>query len=99
MPKSSSQLPSIKDIRRNEEADLPIESKVNPEGKQSDQAKPVSCEGYLARAVDVKMKREQAIKFKRIQRSLEDSEATLDDGTPVNNKRRAVLWLIENFGR
>lgn len=52
--------------------------------------------GYVSRNIDVKMNREQAVKFKSILRKLEDENKRLKDGTPVNNKRRAVLWLIEN---
>jgi hypothetical protein len=52
--------------------------------------------GYVSRHIDVKMNRDQASKFKSIMRKLEDENKQLKDGTPVNNKRRAVLWLIEN---
>ena len=52
--------------------------------------------GYVSRHIDVKMSREQAVKFKSLLRKLEDENKQLKDGTPVNNKRRAVLWLIEN---
>ena len=53
--------------------------------------------GYVSRTVDVRMTGSQPVKFKRIMRYLEDSGKTLCDGTPVTNKRRAALWLIENF--
>lgn len=53
--------------------------------------------GYVPRAVDVKMSRDQAVKFKSITRMLEDSGAELANGSPVTNRRRAVLWMIENF--
>jgi hypothetical protein len=53
--------------------------------------------GYVPRNVDVRMSRSQAEKFKAIQRELEDAGATLKDGSPVNNRRRAVLWMIENY--
>lgn len=53
--------------------------------------------GFLPRAIDVKMNRAQAAKFKALMRELEDQGATLADGTPVNNRRRVVLWLIENY--
>lgn len=52
--------------------------------------------GYVSRHIDVKMNRDQASKFKSLMRKLEDENKQLKDGTPVNNKRRAVLWLIEN---
>ena len=52
--------------------------------------------GYVSRHIDVKMNRDQASKFKSLMRKLEDEGKQLKDGTPVNNKRRAVLWLIEN---
>ena len=52
--------------------------------------------GYVPRQIDVRMSRSQAEKFKAIQRKLEDAGATLKDGSPVNNRRRAVLWMIEN---
>jgi hypothetical protein len=55
-----------------------------------------ASEGYLPRSIDVKMNRNQAAKFREIARSLEDDGATLKDGTPVNNRRRVVLWMIEN---
>ncbi len=54
-------------------------------------------EGYVPRQIDVRMSRSQAEKFKAIQRELEDAGATLKDGSPVNNRRRAVLWMIENY--
>lgn len=57
---------------------------------------PVS-EGYAGRGIDVKMNYGQAIRFKAILRMLEDRSETLGDGSPVNNRRRAVLWMIENF--
>jgi hypothetical protein len=54
-------------------------------------------EGYLPRGVNVLMNRHQAGKFKSIARSLEDRGVSLQDGTPVNNRRRVVLWMIENY--
>jgi hypothetical protein len=57
----------------------------------------VENEGYASRNIDVKMNREQAFAFRSIQRMLEDRDMHLKDGSPVNNKRRTVLWLIENF--
>jgi hypothetical protein len=56
----------------------------------------IASEGYLPRSIDVKMNRNQAARFREIARSLEDDGATLKDGTPVNNRRRVVLWMIEN---
>lgn len=57
----------------------------------------VITEGYIGRAVDVKMDHLQAVKFKAIARALEDRQAMLKNGSPVNNRRRAVLWMIENY--
>ena len=57
----------------------------------------VQSEGYAARMVDVRMTGSQPHKFKQILRHLEDSAERLADGSYVNNNRRAVLWLIENF--
>lgn len=53
--------------------------------------------GYCSRTVDVKMNANQALLFRAIIRQLEDQGAMLKDGSPVTNKRRAVLYLIENF--
>ena len=58
---------------------------------------PAEIMGYVPRQIDVRMSRSQAEKFKAIQRELEDAGATLKDGSPVNNRRRAVLWMIENY--
>lgn len=52
---------------------------------------------HVSKVVDVRMTGTQAIKFKSILRHLEDSGAKLSDGSFVNNKRRAALWLIENY--
>lgn len=67
--------------------------------RQPSKPEPVVKEsiGYVSRTVDVRMTGSQPVKFKRIMRHLEDSGKTLRDGTPVNNKRRTALWLIENF--
>jgi hypothetical protein len=43
------------------------------------------------------MNAQQASQFKSILRDLEDAGATLQDGTPVTNRRRAVLWMIEHM--
>jgi hypothetical protein len=56
-----------------------------------------ASQGYVPQQIDVRMSRSQAEKFKAIQRELEDAGATLKDGSPVNNRRRAVLWMIENY--
>ena len=68
-----------------------------PQQQETRQEPDVETPGYVPRAVDVKMNREQAIRFKGIARMLEDSGASLANGAPVTNRRRAVLWMIENF--
>ena len=86
---AKSNLPSVDDYKG---ATVPKPTELPPpppSGKQS--------EGYVPRQIDVRMSRSQAEKFKAIQRELEDAGATLKDGSPVNNRRRAVLWMIENY--
>jgi hypothetical protein len=56
-----------------------------------------ASEGYIPRNVDVRMSRDQAIRFKQIGRMLEDNGAELANGTPVTNRRRVVLWMVENL--
>ena len=53
-------------------------------------------EGYASRRVDCKLTTKQAIKFRDIQRRLQDSGETLADGSYVTNRARAIQWLIEN---
>jgi len=78
--------------------DLPsTESRGDVEVSQMKITKPQEHVGYVSRKVDVKMTHDQATKFRSILRQLEDSDKQLKDGSPVNNKRRAVLWLIENY--
>ena len=52
---------------------------------------------HVSRNVDIRMTGKQPLKFRRIMRHLEDSGETLANGSPVNNKSRTALWLIENF--
>ena len=59
----------------------------------------VQSEGYIPRNVDVRMARSQAAEFRDILRDLEDEGAKLNNGNPVNNRRRAVLYMIENWRR
>lgn len=91
MAKSS--LPSVDGpvvaLRQMDEAYLKI--------KQTEAVETVPTEGYTSKSVDVKMNARQASKFKGILRHLEDSGLKLKDGAFVNNKRRAVLYMIENF--
>lgn len=77
------------------------ESVVVTDGKRSVEEKTVTvissdAEGYAPRLVDVRMNETQAVKFKALQRKLEDEGAKLADGSFVNNRRRAMLWLVEN---
>jgi len=53
--------------------------------------------GHVDRKIDVRMTGKQPLKFRRIMRHLEDTGKKLANGSPVNNRRRTALWLIENF--
>lgn len=59
---------------------------------------PAITEGYKARTVTAQLKGECRNKFKSLTRFLDDTQATLNDGSLVSDKKcRVVLWLIENF--
>lgn len=82
-------LPSVDDFE---------EVKEEPKRKtQPAEPERIESIGHLSRSVDLRLTGGQPLKFKRIMRHLEDSGATLADGSAVTNKRRAALWLIENF--
>lgn len=87
MAKSKTDLPSV-DGKEN----APPTTKDMPQLTSGQE-----IEGYLPRHVDVRMNRTQAAKFRKLQRQLEDNGECLIDGTQVNNRRRVVLWLIENY--
>jgi len=77
--------------------DAPAKQEQPQHQEETQQQPDVETPGYVPRAVDVKMNRDQAIRFKGIARMLEDAGAELANGTPVTNRRRVVLWMIENF--
>ena len=67
----------------------------------SEQSKPDPMpiiQGYKTRMVTTQLKGANRDKFKTITRFLDDTQATLKDGSLVSDKKcRVVLWLIENF--
>jgi len=62
------------------------------------QAETPIAESYMARQVSAKLQAyEQRVKFRELTRRLDDTGATLQDGTIVGNRiNRVLLWLIEN---
>lgn len=55
-----------------------------------------AIEGYVPRRVDVKLPiKHRTILHKKL-RQLQDEGATLEDGTEVSDKTKAVLWILEN---
>lgn len=59
---------------------------------------PVKYQGHLTADVSVRLlPGAQRLKFKQIERWLDDSGAKLANGQPVGTKHnRVVMWLIEN---
>ena len=56
----------------------------------------IDSSGYVPRRVDVKLPmKHRAILHKKL-RQLQDEGATLEDGTEVSDKTKAVLWILEN---
>lgn len=56
----------------------------------------VDSPGYVPRRVDVKLPiKHRTILHKKL-RQLQDEGATLEDGTEVSDKTKAVLWILEN---
>lgn len=68
-----------------------------PQQRAKQEHAPITDDGYAGRKIDVKMNDQQAVKFKKILRYLEDQGALHSDGVPVSKRRHAVLWMIEQF--
>lgn len=69
---------------------------VEPPAQEAKPEPVAETVGYAPRRVDVKlpMKHRQILHQKL--RILQDSGATLADGTEVSDRTKAVLWILEN---
>lgn len=76
-----------------------VDGESVPQPKQTAKAKPADLEssGYIPRTIDVRLDAKQATKFKAMMRQFEDEGAQLSNGQFVNNRRRAVQYMIEQF--
>ena len=84
-----SKLPSVDDAPRKLQAKAP--EKPVPQNTTN----PIS-EGYLPRRVDVRLPMRHRHILRDKLRKLQDSGATLEDGTQVSDKTKAILWILEN---
>ena len=84
-----SKLPSVDDAPRKPVAKAP--EKPAPQNTTN----PIS-EGYLPRRVDVRLPMRHRHILRDKLRKLQDSGATLEDGTQVSDKTKAILWILEN---
>ena len=59
----------------------------------------ISTTGYVSKHVDVKLTREQCWTLRAVLRGLEDQDATLKNGLPVNNATRTVQYILEQISQ
>lgn len=59
----------------------------------------ISMTGYVSKHVDVKLTREQCWTLRAVLRGLEDQDATLKNGLPVNNATRTVQYILEQISQ
>lgn len=86
-----SKLPSVDDAPPRKPQAKPQELKP----VKQDSTNPIS-EGYLPRRVDVKLPMRHRHILRDKLRKLQDAGATLEDGTQVSDKTKAILWILEN---
>lgn len=99
-------LPSVEASEKsNPQTKQPVTEKQRPVAANQPQEVLVAVpvldvgDGYIPRDVYARgLTSKQATNLKRLMRGLEDSGAKLENGSFVNDRTKAVKWLLEQLG-